>query len=394
MYNKNPRGIDFMEKENIDSFVKGCAELAPEFPNIPTPSALYDTLCSNERGITFDDVRQKVFDLFVVLNEKAKERKLWKGPNLVLTESSTSEPITPTLKVEKSAETPQEEEQQPLSPKTSDSTPTETKIVSKKVERDPQEEARENKKAIDDLREKELERINGYLIKYRTTEETRIRRDCQQLKTELQQDVDQERRVALEKVRVEIEKKRKEMVQKMELELENQEQKLKDQFMQKLEKKLGKQYEKQISALTSENDNLRIQLAHAVQGSSVGKDMQLETMKNEKEALQIKVSEREQQVKKLEEQIGYLQSRLERANNLLAGEGDEAFPEEEPFELEEAPVVHNAPVQKTTSLKDLLDDHDESDEEETLEMPIIKSHTSVIFSDGDLLLETPTFKKK
>jgi hypothetical protein len=79
-HNRNPRGSEFSEKENVTYFTKGCTEMLPEQESlIPKPIELYEALCGyRANNDNHTAVCTQLINLIIALAEFAKTRKLWK----------------------------------------------------------------------------------------------------------------------------------------------------------------------------------------------------------------------------------------------------------------------------------------------------------------------------
>lgn len=79
-HNRNPRGVEFSEKENITYFTKGCLEVIPDKPElIPKSNDLYEVLCTNKsKNNNREEMKAQLIGLIIALADQAKTRKLWK----------------------------------------------------------------------------------------------------------------------------------------------------------------------------------------------------------------------------------------------------------------------------------------------------------------------------
>jgi hypothetical protein len=79
-HNRNPRGSEFSEKENIGYFTKACIEVLPEQQEIvPKQADLYDVLSGyRANNETHTATAQQLISTIIALSEFAKTRKLWK----------------------------------------------------------------------------------------------------------------------------------------------------------------------------------------------------------------------------------------------------------------------------------------------------------------------------
>ncbi|KAL0476555.1 gxcB [Acrasis kona] len=390
IFNRNPRGIDFMEKENIDNFSKGCKDLVNE-EEIPKTGLLYDTLCTTEQVTNYDDVREKLIDLIIILSEKAKLRKLWKGPDLQLSgEENVKEiavdttvtvpPVKTKLPTDASSFAEKEIPKTTITPPVSVAPASSTSSTPLKLASSAKDDPAETKRVLLEYRKQELERINGLVINYRTEEEARVRRECQKLKRDLLDKIDLERRQLLEELQADVDSKRKILTKKMEAELENKETELKNEYKNKLERKIKKSFEKSIQNLIDDNEELKNQISSYNENikKNVYKDIEIETLRNQKQTLELQISYQQNDAREAQTRVDYLQKRLDRAIQMSREQGyDDEIPsatlEPEPEILHQGTLVET----NTVDLKQLLDDHEDSDEEE----------------EEDIVLSEPVFKK-
>ncbi|KAL0488416.1 hypothetical protein AKO1_015596 [Acrasis kona] len=270
--NRNPRGLEYSEKENLSFFLKGCAEVIDP-SELPKLNDLYDLLsCYSPKRIEHYTNLEALINLIVALSEYAKTRKLWKGPDLEIDslEGSAADDSW-TNELEASI----------LNGISKTHLINQIKLEMTRYE------------------DEQMEAVRDEMRVFAREEENRVRDQARSEKITAQREYEAKEKDLTNEAREQVEDKRLRLIQQIEESLEAQQDEIRQELTEHLNEKLSAEHENRTKKLAAE----KLELESTLRELSVQQDSNVE---NKKEFLQVQITQYTIELTKLQEKINML----------------------------------------------------------------------------------------
>lgn len=231
-----------------------------EKPKIEAPMTADKLIENRGRSKTVGEkMVDDVYSLIVVTKDTKSDDRVTKkiqdlkekvdGPSLpvvvspAVTPAVTPQPVTPVANPVVTL---------PLvTPEPTPTTPVQSAplIITKDTEFDKNDAMKKMRNEMQELRQKETQKLYQEMADKKLVEEERTRAECRRLKLQATKEVEEEKKDARLQLDKELREKRQAMKLKLEEELEAKEAELKQDFMEQIEKKWKKEYEKKLKEM-------------------------------------------------------------------------------------------------------------------------------------------------